>query len=589
MKKIIRKIKIEDILTIILLLYPLRNANRGIDLMDAGYSLGNFRFYDSMNEMWKMATYLANVCGMLLSRLPFGDTWIGMNCYTGLMVGITAAISYRFLLKNISLGSRKYLLFIAELTALSLCWAPTTILYHYMGYILMTFAILCLYQALTKEKNRYFLIAGLILGANVLVRMPNITHMALIVGVWYYAFLKKTAPKKVMLQTGCCIAGYAAGLGIPFLWVCIRYGFSSYLNMITSLASMTDTATDYKPTSMLMAMFEDYIQYSVWLLLMLVYLLFGLVLFHIAKDKWIGVKKVIYLAGMLVLLRLFYGRGMFNFDYKAYFSMYKWVTVYLLVSILLLAAILFKREIAPERRLWAVLLLVLIFVTPLGSNNGLYPLMNNLFLLMPATAYFLLEEAKTLKKSFAGNAVIYFLLVCVSVQSILFGVFFHLHDNVAGDACNTKLTLPAFGAARGMRTTVDKAAFLEELGGYLAKEGLADRKLILYGEIPALSYLFDMEPAIYTTWADLPSNDLKRLVEGLDRNTAEIAAGADKPLIIVTSQIGAYLTEDDKGMNLLGTDREKLAADKKLAAIADYIEENGYLNTYDSEAYCVFQ
>ena len=29
---------------VILLLYPLRNATRGLDLMDAGYALGNYHF-----------------------------------------------------------------------------------------------------------------------------------------------------------------------------------------------------------------------------------------------------------------------------------------------------------------------------------------------------------------------------------------------------------------------------------------------------------------------------------------------------------------------------------------------------------------
>lgn len=61
---------------LILLLYPLRKVNTGIDLMDGGYSLGNYRFFETMNQTWKLATYLANVLGVLLTKLPFGDTWI---------------------------------------------------------------------------------------------------------------------------------------------------------------------------------------------------------------------------------------------------------------------------------------------------------------------------------------------------------------------------------------------------------------------------------------------------------------------------------------------------------------------------------
>ena len=162
---------------LILLLYPLRNIRTGIDLMDAGYSLGNFRFFGTMNQMWKLATYLANITGVALSRLPFGDTWIGMNVYTSLLVGITAACTYCILRKCMG---HPFLLWLGEMLALSLCWAPTTILYHYLGYIALTVAALLLYRALTTYNNRCYVIAGIVLGLAVGVRMPNITYAALI-------------------------------------------------------------------------------------------------------------------------------------------------------------------------------------------------------------------------------------------------------------------------------------------------------------------------------------------------------------------------------------------------------------------------
>jgi hypothetical protein len=107
------------ILALILLLYPLRHVMTGLDLMDAGYALGNYRFYDTMNETWKFATYLSNVVGMILMHLPFGDTWIGMNVYTGLLIGFTAAFVYLFIVNIQPEDNKKeLLLFIAELGAL---------------------------------------------------------------------------------------------------------------------------------------------------------------------------------------------------------------------------------------------------------------------------------------------------------------------------------------------------------------------------------------------------------------------------------------------------------------------------------------
>ena len=119
-------------------------------------------------------------------------------------------------------------------------------------------------------------------------------------------------------------------------------------------------------------------------------LFFSLIL---AKNKkkasmWF---KLIYAAGLLVLLRFCYGRGMFDFDYTAYFSMYKWAVVYLLMVLALCIWSLISKKVSGEQKLWAVCLLVKIWITPLGSNNGLYPIINNLFLTAPVSLLMLFD------------------------------------------------------------------------------------------------------------------------------------------------------------------------------------------------------
>ena len=61
-----RKYGLKYLLAAVLFLYPLRHAFTGADLMDAGYALGNYRFFDVLNPMWKLATYLANGGGIFV-------------------------------------------------------------------------------------------------------------------------------------------------------------------------------------------------------------------------------------------------------------------------------------------------------------------------------------------------------------------------------------------------------------------------------------------------------------------------------------------------------------------------------------------
>lgn len=575
------------ILMLLLLIYPLRKAAIGLDMMDAGYTLGNYRFYDTMNENWRLATYLANVLGVLLSKLPFGNMWVGMNVYTSLLIGIIAAVTYNFLVKEKIMN--KWLAFMGELTAVSLCWAPSVNLYQYLGYILMTADVLLLYKALKGKNNFKLLIAGVVLGAAVAVRMPNITYMALVIPVWYYVWLKRDTEQNkqwlvlLLRQTGYCIAGYAAGLLVPICCICIRYGIEAYPDMIVSLFGMTDTATDYKPTSMITAMFEDYIRYSAWLGIFAVYLLAGFVLMRLFKNRFVRMKQAFYVAGYFVLLRFCYGRGMFNFDYTAYFSMYKWVTVFLLVSILFSIWLIVSKKAEKDHKLWAVFLLVMIFVTPLGSNNGLYPIINNMFLVSPLTMglvwHYISRKWKTQNEASAGNVFVVksmaiFIGICVAAQSILFGVFFVFHDASQDIRDYTKADITGSQSTRGLYTTVDKAEELDLLGGYLTAHNLLEKEVILYGDIPAIAYIYDLKPAVYTTWADLASNSL----EQLETELAGEEVREKEPLVIMSAEAAARMEEE--------SERE---ADKKLAAIYQYLTEMRYDSTYQSAQLCVYE
>ena len=72
---------LENLFIVILAFYPLRHIGQGIDLWDTGYNYANFRYMgtEHMGSMWMFSTYLANVAGNWLTKLPNADTLRGMN------------------------------------------------------------------------------------------------------------------------------------------------------------------------------------------------------------------------------------------------------------------------------------------------------------------------------------------------------------------------------------------------------------------------------------------------------------------------------------------------------------------------------
>lgn len=578
------------LLAAVLFFYPLRHAFTGTDLMDAGYALGNYRFFDVLNPMWKLATYLANVTGLALSKLPFGDTWAGMNVYSGMLIGAVAAAAYLYVcgLYAEKLRGGVYLFFATEFTALSLCWAPNVILYHYLGYLLMSVSVMALYSAVRKDSRIGYAAAGVVLGLCVAVRMPNVTYMAFILPVWYFCFIKREKFGKLVSRTLYCVGGYTAGLAVTLGYVCIKYGVSAYVGMIVSLFEITDTATDYKPTSMLAAMFGDYIQYSAWLGLFAAYGILGVAALKVTdvifakkslNNKITIVVKSLYILGMAVLLRLCYGRGMFGFDYTDFFSMYKWVTVYLLVVLLACVWTLVSSKIGDDLKLWAVFLPVIIFITPLGSNNGLYPIINNLFLVAPVSVYMLIQCLNTLKtdakfradRRFAIVGICVMILLCTMMQSVLFGAKFIFHDAKAA-AEKAKLTgLQCSNAALGLKTAVEKKQAIEALDNFLYDSGLNKEQVILYGDIPAIAYIFDMEPAIFTTWADLDSNRITLLQQDLDT----LYQNGETPVVILGKEAVAMRAELGK-------------ADPKHELINEFMETSDYEKAYENSMFAVY-
>lgn len=620
-----------------LFFYPFIGVCQGLDVADTTYSLANFQYFGQMDGTWMTATFLSNVWGSLLMCLPFGGTLIGMNCYTVLVQSAMALMVYLTFRKKMPAP----LLFIGELIALGLCWAPSAVLYHYLTYFFMTVGILLLYCGLTEadeaapafrkgdagksggravgaagstlrsgRQRLYFAAAGLCLGANVAVRMPNVVQAALILVVWYGIVLagkknngcygiKETKQadgderltsgatkepalmRTLTISTGWCLAGYLAGFGIPFLAICLRYGVSAYPDMVRTLFAMTDKAVDYKPTAMLTGMFGDYGKGLYWLAFAgLCMAATGLALVFIKTTHVII--KMGYCLLLVVLLRFYWGRGMFTFRYYDYSGIYYPTVLLLLVTIGTAVFCLIKKDMAAEKKILAAAVLLEIFLTPLGSNNDLYPIINNLFLAVP----FLLWAAYDLKSHFLWRYPLIGLVAFVLVQSIGFHVSFAFNDGVFGEPRDVRAALPE--KAAGVWTNRENGALLEELVRFVREEGLTGRKVICYDEIPGLSYLLDMPPALSTCWPDLDSYRMEEYLRDMKAVETEHAAGTGLPIVIVSTPVAAYLSDDGEAISWFGVDMEVCAADEKLQVLGIFLRERGYTERFGNAKYVVY-
>lgn len=602
---------------IILAVYPLRHIWLGVEVTDGGYSAGNYRFMGDMNPMWLFATYLANVTGHFLTKLPGGDMLIGLRCYTALFISMTAVFLYLFFTKAVRM--EKETAFFGGLLAISLCWCPTTILYNYMTYFFFDTAIVVLYLGLVREKRALLFCAGVLLGMNVLVRFPNLTEAALILSLWYYGWLQRKRIKDIVQETGICLIGYLTGVGLILADIAARYGIEEYITGITRLMRMPAEAADYSALSMVLTVLLDYKFSSKWLIHMVLLTAAGCLVsgvYHFFGNSFTRARqsaekdagcaligrgislagRAVFLLSILVLFRWWYGLGVFNIKYYTYESMFQWVAVFLILVILAGMYVLFSKKFVRNEKLLASMTLILIAVTPLGSNNHLYPNMNNMFLVFPFGLSLFWRFLRKLRQSggiivgksgtelslFPVRAMLGAFLAVMSLQCLLFGAVFTFRDGMSGQKRDTKIEKNDI--LRGMVTNAPLAEAIEGLTTYVEETGVSDRSVILYGQIPALSYMLDMPPALSTSWPDLASYNYEVMAEDMEE-LRNMPADQQRPIIIV----GAGPEQWIRGAEMTEAELAYYMLNEKWEMIYDYMVEQGYEKTYGNGMFTVYE
>ncbi len=579
---------------LLLFLYPFLKIREGIDLTDTGYSLGNYRFFGEVGGIWTLLTFFSNITGYLFTLLPMGDTMLGMKLYSTLLVSAMGLLGYRFFRTKMP----PWLAFAGELAAISFCWCPVVILYNYLSYLLFFLGAMLLFRGLAGSRPWCLVLAGVMLGVNALVRFPgNVLEAGLILAVWYYGALKKRSFGKIAGETGLCVAGYLGAFLVMLGGVIALYGWEAPGTMIAGVFGMSASASDYTLGEMVLAIFDAYLHGFGWMLYMILCILPGIPFLVIKKEYFLGIRKIIYCVCIPVLFFVLGKWGMFNLRYYQKEAALQWGAVFLLIALAVSVWMLFTRMLDDEWRLIGCITLLVILITPLGSNNHIWPVLNNLFFVAPVVFWMVYRFARwgrtyldvTRKVPlFPVKAMASGVLIAFFVQALGIGAGYVFLDGETGEKRTYKVE--ANPVLRGMYTSEMNAETLEEISYFMLehREEYQDKELILYGNIPGLAYYLDKAPAIDTTWADLNTYTISRFREELTGVSLSKMPKESRPLVILTPPLSAWLSEDPEVMEWWGIDREEWEQDEKLLILREFMKEQAYGQVFANEAFVVY-
>ncbi|MBR1853054.1 MAG: hypothetical protein IJ794_07920 [Lachnospiraceae bacterium] len=628
----------EPVLLVVLFWYPLRFIHGGIDFWDTGYNYANFLYMgtEHMDSMWLFSTYLANVVGHGLTRLPGAGTLVGMNLYTGLFASALGLLGYWFATRK--LGIAWWIAYLGEFAALSLCWCPTALLYNYLTYLLFTGCVILLYIGLTKEKKGCLFAAGICLGANVLVRFSNLPEAALIVAVWAYAFLEgrerknlwtagkladtqegrerrelwevgklanaseSSAWRKGVQYTLWCLGGYLAALIVLFGWIQIRYGMDAYVEGIGRLFAMTDKATDYKAGSMVWQLIFTYVDNLYWVLRIGVIVFVGMIGFAFAgflddleQGLWEKVQGEVRLiwcgvcAGMVCWL---YQRGFCAVTYDNYGAILRPGISFLTLTLGICVIRILWKGVPKEEKLISGLVFLLVLLTSIGSNNGVYPSLNHLFIPAPYTIWQCMRFVQQAKRRalWAVKPAVIALLLLFLAQSAGFGFTF-----VFAEATGAKEMTTVIGnneVLSGIRMSPERAQWLSEISAYVESKGMKGREVILFGNIPAMSYYLQM-PSAFNPWSDLDSYNEKVMAEALGQTAEAVMAGQERPVVLLEANYARYMQGGAEALEAAGVHETVIwkiqENDGKMQLLKAYLEELQYGVTFENEKFVMME
>lgn len=578
---------------VVLMILCLAPVNQGVDMSDSMFTIANGKLFLQADSDWNlfMAYYLANLIGFLITKLPFGATLLGMKVYTSLIIYATGLMVYAYY------GKRKEIsmpiLLIGEAIAIVFQWCPSTVLYNFVTFFFFTFALLLLREGLLQGRKSLLFLAGIVLGLNQFTRFPNLVAGAYLMLVMYEHFVfqgnRKNDGKSTKKQITelveklvCCVGGFLASFLVLFVMTEVIYGWGNYANMIAGLFGMTDSATDYKATSQIGKLLMYYVKNFPFFIGMVLAVSAGTTMFWLLNQKKSlqKIAKVVYLLCIPVLIRLYYGRGLFGTDYQSDFAVIFIGNLFLWIVIVVCFITIFMKDREDgwkNRKYDALMVLITIGITPLGSNNGIYPNLSNLFLVAPIGISLFFELVKKGKQKlkdtvypgfrFAANSMFWLFLVFMLIQGTLFHTLFAFKGQDENQKRDAKIENN--GILRNMKTNAGRADMLEEVLSQLEKamDENDEQTLLSYGDLPGLFFVIDAKPELSTIWPDLDSYPY-------DKMEKEIRQIKDRPVLCFSKEVYDKMSHCEE-------------ISKKEALLKQFLKERNYQLYFENSGYVI--
>lgn len=514
-KKFREKIIFNSNLSIFLLiLIPLLLIWQGLDFTDTGFALANAQqiFTDPSSVQYGISAWLTNAIGGIW-LLSFGEEFglIGFRFASVLIVYATIFFSFLTLKPYFKKEYVLFGLFLAELFIVRLYW----INYNSLTALFYVIAAYFLIRGLQEYKNNFVLLSGFFLGLNIFNRVSNILGISLILCIFAHRYWNSITVKESIKSALFLISGLIiAVLIISGILVTVGQ-FELFINSLLDffINYGLNPSSSHSGTGLLSRFIKDH-------LLVILLTSISIIGFVLISKIYSGLASHSRFASIIFLLGIFVS-GL-TISIVIPIGSYIIMVIYGFFCLILLMNIIWHCPDKEQLPLLSLTVLLLLIISPLGSNNGIFNAIYGMWLAIPIGLIFVLEfPGLNLGRGLNNRTVIvqrFFLdLSKIETKTImcLILIFFVSFSLISAYRYTYRDSADRFEMhysvdhpyLRYVFTTEERAhvvqGLVDELPHYVKKGDY----VLAYESIPMVYYLTGSRPYLDNSWPDLYNPD----------------------------------------------------------------------------------
>lgn len=454
----------------LVIIFPYLLIFQGLDFTDVGHSLTNYQqiFIEPSSIQNSFACWLTNIIGGIWTKIVGDLGLFGAKLGGALVISSTAFITYTIFKDFLE---KKHLL-IGLLLAEIVAFSRSVIIIHYNNLTSLFFilSVFFLYNGILHKKNNFIFFAGFILGLNIFIRFSNILGIILIV--------------------------------IVFIIMKLLGHYELFLNSLKNLFGMAlDSSSSHAGEYLLRRLYTDHLS-------VIKHSIRTIVITILISKIFCKVNR--YLRDFALLF--FSIIIVFYYFYDLRIS-YIFALVGVMYIALIISIISFEKNNI-NIRLISLISLTVLFITPLGSGNGIrnakygmwlaFPLLvsyisrlRELNLNINLNTYFGRNNSKFLIKQsemvFIGKILIVFFLSF----ALIFSYRYTYRDTSRRINMHYQVNHPKLQL---VYTTKERAEVVEELLNKISKYAQKGDYLLCYEMTSMVHFLTQTKPYLYNSW-----------------------------------------------------------------------------------------